>query len=78
MSVKFYHFTFAQLVVPEIWAKILSIYNKFFYKCKTECLIFRLERYLQKSKKLGGTIKHFNVPRFIPKNKTEKKDTNIN
>ena len=54
------------------------MYNRVFYKCKTECLIFQLERYLQKSKNLGGTIKHFNVPRFIPKNKTEKKDTNIN
>ena len=54
------------------------MHNRVFYKRKTECLIFQLERYLQKSKKLGGTIKHFNVPRFIPKNKTEKKDANIN
>ena len=66
-----HHFTSGQLVDPEISAKILE----FFDKGLTECLIFPEERYLQKSKKLGETIKRFKVPPFIPKNTTEKKDT---
>ena len=71
MPLKLHHFTSGQLVDPEISAKILE----FFYKSLTEYLIFREERYLQKSKKLGETIKRFKVPPFIPKNTTEKKDT---
>ena len=53
MPMKLYHFTSGQLVDPEISAKILE----FFDKGLTEYLIFREERYLQKSKKLGETIK---------------------
>ena len=64
-----YHFTSGQLVDPEISAKILE----FFDKGLTEYLIFREKRYLQKSKKLGKTIKLFKLPAFIPKNTTEKK-----
>ena len=64
-----YHFTSGQLVDPEISAKILE----FFDKGLTEYLIFREKRYLQKSKKLGETIKLFKLPAFIPKNTTEKK-----
>ena len=71
MPMKLYHFTSGQLVDPEISAKILE----FLDKGLTEYLIFREERYLQKSKKLGETIKRFKVPPFIPKNTTEKKDT---
>ena len=52
MPMKLYHFTSGQLVDPEISAKILE----FFDKRLTEYLIFREERYLQKSKKLGETI----------------------
>ena len=52
MPMKLYHFTSGQLVDPEISAKILE----FFDKSLTEYLIFREERYLQKSKKLGETI----------------------
>ena len=53
MPMKLYHFTSGQLVGPEISAKILE----FFDKILTEYLIFREERYVQKSKKLGETIK---------------------
>ena len=53
MPMKLYHFTSGQLVGPEISAKILE----FFDKGLTEHLIFREERYLQKSKKLAKTIK---------------------
>ena len=53
MSMKLYHFASGQLVDPEISAKILE----FFDKGLTEYLIFREERYLQKSEKLGETIK---------------------
>ena len=53
MPMKFCHFTLGQLVDPEISAKILE----FLDKGLTEYLIFREERYLQKSKKLGETIK---------------------
>ena len=68
---KLYHFTSGQLIDPEISAKILE----FFDYGWIEYLIFREERYLQKSKKLKETIKRFKVPPFIPKNTTEKKDT---
>ena len=71
MSIKLYHFPFGKLVDPEISTKIL----KSFYKVLTGYLTFWEERYLQKCTKLGGTIKYFIVPRFIPKTKTEKKDT---
>ena len=64
-----YHFTSGELVDPEISAKILE----FFDKGLTEYLIFREKRYLQKSKKLGETIKLFKLPAFIPKSTTEKK-----
>ena len=37
--------------------------------------MFPGEKYLQKSKKLGKIIKFFNMPPFIPKNKSEKNDT---
>ena len=57
LPMKLYHFTSGQLVDPEISAKILE----FFYKGLTEYLIFREERYLQKSKKLEETIKRFKV-----------------
>ena len=52
---KLYHFTLGQLVDLEISAKLLE----FFDKGSTEYLIFQEDRYLQKSKKLGETIKHF-------------------
>ena len=48
---------------------------EFFDKGLTEYLIFREERYLQKSKKLGETFKRFKVPPFIRESTTEKKDT---
>ena len=67
---KLYHFTLGQLVDLEISAKMLE----FFDKGSTEYLIFQEDRYLQKSKKLGETIKHFKVPPFMLKNTTEKKD----
>ena len=71
MPLKLHHFTSGQLVDPEISAKILE----FFYKGSTEYLIFQEERYLQKTKKLGKTIKRFKVLTFITKNTIEKKDT---
>ena len=37
--------------------------------------MFPEERYLQKSEKLGEIVKFFNMPPFIPKNKSEKTDT---
>ena len=71
MPMKLYHFTSGQLVDPEISAKILE----FFDKSLTEYLIFREERYLRKRKKLGETIKQFEMHPFIPKNTTKKKGT---
>ena len=72
MPMKLYHFTSEKLVDPEISAKILE----FFDKSLTEYLIFQEERYLQRSKKFGETIKRFEMPPFIPKNTTKKKGTN--
>ena len=68
---KLNHLTFDQLVVPEISTKILTS----FYKGLTGYLSIWEKRYLQERKKLGETIKYFIVPCFIPKTKTEKKDT---
>ena len=66
MAMKFY-----QLVGPEISTKILEVSDKGL----TEYLMFSEERYLQKCKKLGEIIKFFNMPPFIPKNKSEKNGT---
>ena len=71
MPVKFYHSTSRQLVGPEISAIVLE----FFDKCLAEYLMFPEEGYLQKRKNLGEIIKLFNMPPFIPKNKSEKNDT---
>ena len=73
MPMKLYHFTSRQLVGPEISAKILE----FFDKGLTEYLMFPEERYLQENKKLGETIKLFNMPPFIPKKNKPKKTDNI-
>ena len=71
MPMKLNHLTFDQLVVPEISTKILTS----FYKGLTGYLSIWEKRYLQERKKLGETIKYFIVPCFIPKTKTEKKDS---
>ena len=64
-SNKLHHFTSGLLVDPTTSSKILQ----YFDKGSEEYLIFRKERYIEKSKRLGDSIKRLAVPTFLPKDK---------